>query len=76
LYLTFLKFLTTLSEWSIFQVLSPQNELWKTSLGHRYSHFIVSSLIVKGVELVEVCGIAKLWVLERRAGIQPENLLE
>ena len=29
---------------------------------------------MKEVELVEVCGIAKLWVLERRAGIQLENL--
>lgn len=69
MYLTFLKFLTTLSEWSIFQVLSLRNALWKTGLGHRYSHFILSCLIVKGVELVEVCGVAKLWVLER-SGIQ------
>ena len=75
MYLTFLHFLTTLSVWSIFQVLSLQNALWKTGLGHRYSHFILSSLIVKGVELVEVCGVAKLWVLER-SGIQLENLLE
>lgn len=55
--------------------ISAKYTLEDASVGHRYIHFILFSLIAKGVELVEVHGVAKMWV-SGSEGVQLQSLLE